>query len=288
MNLPAALDRIEELEGLLGMKLEPAPAAAVWLTAMERRIVGMLLRGGVLGENYIFSAIHGANSERSSNTIRVHIHRLRTKLGVPIEILYGYGYYLTPESCAKIKQLLGLPVNAPVRTYDELVEAFRRRKEELGLSNQVCDELLNRGLGYTDHYLGKADKNIGPVPFILFCELFAIQFEPQVNPDAVKRMEAKWEQRDKRAVRAHTYSMSTRHLKRLRPLINAEKAQQMTEGRKHIPPEKRRQIARRAVRARWRKHRAAKRKSKSSEPNGRLKSVKQNLMLEVPINTGFV
>jgi hypothetical protein len=118
-----------------------------------------------------------------------------------------------------------------ISTYDDLVTAFRARKDELGLSNTLCDELLNRPSGYTDHYLGRADKSIGPIAFILFCELFALEFVPRQNLAAASRMEPVWERRNNTQVRVRPLKVSKAVLDLARPFIRAEMARHASNAR---------------------------------------------------------
>lgn len=158
-----------------------------------------------------------------------------------------------------------LPV---IRTYDDLVEVFRARKAELGLSNKTCDGLLNRGDGYTDHHIGTADKGIGPVAFILFCELFALEFVPRPNLEAAKRMADQWERRNNSALRINAHSISKRVIERVKPILYAEKALQLENGRKKIPQNIRRRIARRAARIRWGKTQLGRPRTKAKSECG--------------------
>lgn len=83
---------------------------------------------------------------------------------------------------------------AVVRSYEDLVEAFRAIKERLGLTNAACDRLANLGEGATDKVLGPTGaKNIGPLTLNAFCWLFAVKFEMRIDLDQVKLMEQYWE-----------------------------------------------------------------------------------------------
>lgn len=93
-------------------------------------------------------------------------------------------------------------MNAPLRSYDALVDALVARKDELGLSNGLCDELLGYPCGTVDKYLGPSRvKSIGPTTFALFCELLAVQFRLETDPAALKRMGKRWESRNGSAVK---------------------------------------------------------------------------------------
>jgi hypothetical protein len=100
----------------------------------------------------------------------------------------------------------------------------KARKDELGLSNTLCDELLNRPPGFVDHYIGTADKGIGPVAFTLLCELFAIEFVARPNLAAAKRMEEQWEQRTETQVRVRPIKIPKAILDWARPIVLSEMA----------------------------------------------------------------
>src|ERR1700761_5838535 len=86
---------------------------------------------------------------------------------------------------------------ATVTSYPELVEAFRSIRNRLGLSNEWCDETCEFTRGYTDKVLGPTqNKNISPLTFSMFCQIFAVKFHMEVDLDAVRKMEAVWEGRE--------------------------------------------------------------------------------------------
>lgn len=144
---------------------------------------------------------------------------------------------------------------APIRSYGDLIEAFRARKAEIGLSNTDCDTLGGLTTGHTDKLLGPTrSKNLGPLTFDILCELFAVQFVMAPNPEALERMEARWERRNERAVRVDAQRLSIELKSRALPYIMRDLGLKSAEARKQkIKPATRRRIARQAARARWRK-----------------------------------
>lgn len=146
---------------------------------------------------------------------------------------------------------------ATIRSYDDLVAAFRARKAEIGLSNNDCDTLGGLTTGHTDKLLGPTrSKKLGPFTFDVFSEMFAVEFIMVPNPDAVRRMEARWERRVEQAVRLNANRVSMQLKKRALPEIMRDLSKKAVEAQKRkIKPSTRRRIARMAAKARWQKHR---------------------------------
>lgn len=87
---------------------------------------------------------------------------------------------------------------ATVRTLQEIVDLFRTMKERLGLTNDFCDDVGGLTKGHTDKILGRSEqKRLGYDTFALYTLLTAVEFRVYVDPDAVKRMEAVWEKRER-------------------------------------------------------------------------------------------
>ena len=137
-----------------------------------------------------------------------------------------------------------------VRSWDDLIAAFRARKEKLGLSNSHLDHMLNRSEGYTDHYIGRADKNIGPVAFTVLCRVLALQFEPRTDPKALQAMAALYERRVDSQIRVNAKPLS------IWQIIGRQGG---LKRREKIDEKRRKIIAKRAARARWAKSRGNKR-----------------------------
>lgn len=112
---------------------------------------------------------------------------------------------------------------ATISSYPELVEAFRTIKARLGLSNVWCDETCDFADGVTDKLLGPTQaKSIGPLAFSMFCQIFAVKFTMQVDIEAVRKMEAHWEQREAGKVAFPESRMSIKLLERAKPIICRE------------------------------------------------------------------
>lgn len=148
-----------------------------------------------------------------------------------------------------------------IRSYDDLIDAFRARKAEIGLSNEECERLGGVTKGHIDKMIGPSRiRNLTPMMFDLFCEMFAIEFHMKPNIEAAERMESRWERRDVSRVHVDTHTIGKALIERVKPALFKEIAARLTEGRKRIKPSTRRRLARQAIRARWKKNKARQRK----------------------------
>ena len=111
MNVHALQDRIEELEDLLGLRV-PVPRSDLELTKIERQLLGILYRGGLISSEFAHRAIYGLRSECDQPNLKiidVFISRLRRKLrphAIKLSTQWGEGYYFDAENRAKLKSLL--------------------------------------------------------------------------------------------------------------------------------------------------------------------------------------
>lgn len=146
---------------------------------------------------------------------------------------------------------------AVVTSHESLREAFRIAKQMRNFSNQFCDERGGLTSGQTDKILGPTEtRGLGPITIDTFCTLFAVKFVMVPDPEAEERMRATWEGRENRNVRANTKRLSRDLLERAKPIIARENGRKGGLARVlKIPRHKRQRIARKAIIARWRKHR---------------------------------
>lgn len=150
------------------------------------------------------------------------------------------------------------PTEVVFSNYGGFVDALLIAKNYLGLSNSHVEHMIGLVAGHVDKNLGPSRiKNIGPTLFDDYLECFAVEFVMRVNPAAEKRMKTRWEGRNKKRVRPYAHSMSMAVMERAKGAFHKEKAEQLTNGRKKIAPERRSKIARRAAKARWRRPRLA-------------------------------
>ena len=112
-EVQALRDRVEELEDLIGLRV-PAPRSDMpHLTGIEYKLAGVLLRGGIVSQEYALRAIYGARPEADHPEVKiidVFICELRKKLrpfDIEIKNQFAVGFYLDDKSRAKLKALFG-------------------------------------------------------------------------------------------------------------------------------------------------------------------------------------
>lgn len=85
-----------------------------------------------------------------------------------------------------------------VRTLQDAVEVFRTMKERLGLTNEFIDDVGGLTKGHADKILGRSEsKNLGYDTFALLTRICAVEFRVHVDMQAMKEMQAVWEQRER-------------------------------------------------------------------------------------------
>lgn len=116
--LQRALDRIEELEELLGISESDAMLyrRALRLDPDSARVLGFIVarRGRIASKDNLFTVLYGARPEAewpqtSNKIIEVRIHGIRKALrplGVEIETVVGEGYYITPAHRTRLMAFL--------------------------------------------------------------------------------------------------------------------------------------------------------------------------------------
>lgn len=112
---------------------------------------------------------------------------------------------------------------ATIRSYPELVEAFRMVKAMRRLSNKWCDDTCELQDGYTDKVLGPTgSRGISPILFSMFCQIFAVKFIMEVDVEAAAKMQAHWEERSEGKVAFPESRMSKALLAKAKPLVIRE------------------------------------------------------------------
>lgn len=135
--------------------------------------------------------------------------------------------------------------------YAGLVECFAQIKEHRNLSNQFCELMFGLASGHLN-MIFTHKKRIGPLTLDALCELFAVQFVMQPNPEAEIRMKSRWEGRNKMQVRIHAKLLSMAEIdaaKRQLAVTNGSRGG--TARSQNLPAERRTQLARKAAKARW-------------------------------------
>lgn len=158
---------------------------------------------------------------------------------------------------------------AIIRSQDDLVEAFRARKDALGLSNRFCDEVGGLSSGHTDKVIGPSrKKQLSAMIFDLFCELFAVEFHMSENLDAAARMESRWEAREARNVRVENGRVSKKLVERAKPLVAKEMGSVGGKQRAALLSAKQKSgIAQKGAKAKWRKWRRERRSKRPATPD---------------------
>jgi hypothetical protein len=152
---------------------------------------------------------------------------------------------------AEHDQVIGI-----VRKHADLIEVFRLMKDRLNLTNEFIDDVGGLTKGHADKILGPSEsKNIGPVTFDLFCQLFAVEFHVRLDMDAVKRMEAVWEKRERPLYpNAKVKRISKKLVQRAKPYVLRDNASLGGKARANLLTSKQvARIARKGAHARRKK-----------------------------------
>lgn len=139
---------------------------------------------------------------------------------------------------------------------DGLIELYRQRKDELGLTNEWFDEYSGLARGHVGKLLGDARaKNLGATTIhAMNCSL-AVKFVMVVDVEQAAVMQPRWEKRE-RPLQAMLNRLSMRAFERAKPHVMREvgraggKASASARMSK-LTKAKRSKIARKAARARW-------------------------------------
>jgi hypothetical protein len=145
-----------------------------------------------------------------------------------------------------------------IRNRDDLIEALRSRKDELGLSNGFVEGQLLMADGHCDKLLGPSQCKGMSIPVLLdMIELFGAQLVIKIDAETEAKMRERWERRD--AGKVHPPRRLSAHLMRVaRAQLYLGLSQLGNNARKaKLPPEARSRIARAAAISRWQRHRAA-------------------------------
>jgi hypothetical protein len=142
------------------------------------------------------------------------------------------------------------------RDCNELVDLYRQRKVELGLTDAWFDDHSGLTKGHLGKLFGDAQvKTLGPVSIhALNCSL-AVKFIVVVDENAEAIMRGRWEGRERPAPLCMPRA-SKRAIERFKPIITRENNKAIAPlgglaRAAKLSPRRRSQIARRAARARW-------------------------------------
>jgi hypothetical protein len=145
------------------------------------------------------------------------------------------------------------------QTYDEVVDIFRRRQDELGLSNEVAEQLGGLTSGHVDKLLGPTrSKTMGAFTIDVLMEVFAVDFVMVESAEKLARMESRWEEKQRcySVPITKRRKISAKLIEQAKPLIMRELAKRGAAARNaNMSAEQRSKLARRAGRACQRKRR---------------------------------
>lgn len=148
--------------------------------------------------------------------------------------------------------------------YDDLVETLRGVKAELGLSNDLVDELNKWARGRCDKYLGPTQsKLIGAEGLFELLAVFGLRLELIEDREMRNRLAERWEQRRTECVTRPRISKVL--IDRARPIVFAETGRLgAAKVNAMRGPEHRKELARRAAQVRWEQHRQRKREARQA------------------------
>jgi DNA-binding response OmpR family regulator len=114
-SIQALQDRIEELEGLLGMNLPRLRIGKLSkLRKTPYKVLGLLLKRELVTRDYIHTALYGGKPESEQpGDLRVvdqhvcHINRALKEHGLKVHTEYGIGYYLDKSARETLREWMG-------------------------------------------------------------------------------------------------------------------------------------------------------------------------------------
>jgi hypothetical protein len=145
-----------------------------------------------------------------------------------------------------------------IQNREDLIEALRSRKEQLGLSNAFVEAQLHMADGGCDKVLGPSQvKGMSSTVLLDMIELLGAQLVIRIDAETEARMQKRWERRNEARVRPHR-RLSKELLELARAQIFKELSARGNEARRaKVSSKARSRIARSAALCRW-KHRAVK------------------------------
>ena len=109
-----------------------------------------------------------------------------------------------------------------VRSYADLITAMRAVKNFLQLSNERVEDIAGLTRGHWDKIAGACPtKKAGPMALDALLGALAIELVPRINPEALKRVQARYQRRNEKQIR-NCQPVSQALLDKCRPIILAE------------------------------------------------------------------
>jgi hypothetical protein len=154
------------------------------------------------------------------------------------------------------------------RSVDDMADGLKWMKDTLGISDKLCDELAGLTEGHVNKLLGPTRyKKLGATTIPLVSGALGVKWVMMVDEDQMQRMEGRWEARREQYVQPLARAPSKQLLERAKPHVLSQLSALGNAARSAMLPEKqRKEIARKAAKARWskkaagsrgRRHRAA-------------------------------
>lgn len=144
-----------------------------------------------------------------------------------------------------------------------LVDAFRARKDDLGLSDAVMDELGGLASGHSSKILTQT-KGFGSVTLDILLKVLCLRLVVVEDMDQLRRMESRYDRREDIRIQVNANRLASTLLKRAKPHILREMSMKGVEARKlKTDKVKQSQIGRHAARVRWGKARAKRRSGRA-------------------------
>lgn len=156
-------------------------------------------------------------------------------------------------------------VLAEVYRYTDLIDAMRARQNQLGISIETIEEISGLSKGLPAKILGPSGiKNLGPMSFGVMLETLGLKLLVVPDPQAEQKMRGKWAKRVGHVANTHPISIERSQKRFPSNIFRALSHRAAAARRVKIPAERRRQIARRAILARWRAYRANQRRERQA------------------------
>ncbi len=131
-----ALDRIEELEGILGLRYRLPNKLN--LTETQHRVVGILLSRQIIDKDSLFSLLYGHLPEKEQPTerkvVEVHMSGVRKKLakhGYKVLCDWGVGYYLEDGAREELRKIIRVDAERKIKNAETIIQ-------RLALTNTVA------------------------------------------------------------------------------------------------------------------------------------------------------
>jgi hypothetical protein len=159
----------------------------------------------------------------------------------------------TPINSEPTPRILGL-----ARNVDEIADRMMERKNSLGLSDMLCDELGGLSAGHTSKVLSASrKKGLGRFTIDTLAQVLGISFLIIEDEEKIRRIEGRYEKRIADRVRVRTVRLSSAAMAQAKIEIYRNLGRLGAAARNSaLSAEKKSMLGRRAAKAKHRKRRA--------------------------------